>query len=173
VASIVKSHGGFISVSTELGKGTQIAAYLPASKQLIEHSPPDIQQLPSGNGELVLVIDDEEAIRQITRSTLEAFGYRVLLASDGTEGIATYAEHKREIQIVLTDMMMPFMDGAATARALRRMSPKLKIISASGLADSAKSAEASRAGVNAFLPKPYTAEQLLRTLAEVLKSDIS
>jgi two-component system cell cycle sensor histidine kinase/response regulator CckA len=116
------------------------------------------------------VVDDEEAVRQITKGTLEAFGYRVLVAADGTEAVALYAQRKDEVAVVITDMMMPFMDGLATIRALRRMNPAAKIISASGLGDDDKASETARLGVQKFLPKPYTAEALLRALAEILDS---
>lgn len=114
----------------------------------------------------MLVVDDEKPI--ITKGTLEVFGYRVLLAGDGTEALAVYAENKEAVQVVITDMMMPFMDGVATIRALRRMSPDVKVISTSGWSDNAKIADIASAGVQKFLPKPYTAEQLLKALAEVL-----
>lgn len=127
-------------------------------------------ELPTGNGELILIVDDEEAIRQITKCTLEAFGYKVLTAADGSEAIDVYAECKSDVSVVITDMMMPFMDGVATIRALREMKADVKVISTSGLGDNAKAAEAARAGVQRFLPKPYTAEQLLRALAEVIAS---
>jgi CheY-like chemotaxis protein len=124
---------------------------------------------PTGHGELVLVVDDEDSIRQITKSTLETFGYRVLLAGDGTEALVVYEANRDDVKVVLTDMMMPLMDGQATIRALRRLTPNVKIVSASGLADDAKTVEAARSGVEMFLAKPYTAEQLLRALAQVLK----
>ena len=117
---------------------------------------------------MILVVDDEEAIRQITKGTLETFGYRVLTAGDGTEAVALYAENRGEIMAVLTDMMMPFMDGLATIRALQRMNPRVKVIAASGLTGNGQSAEAEAAGVKTFLAKPYTAEKLLKTLAELL-----
>jgi PAS domain S-box-containing protein len=166
--SIVKSHDGFIDVKSEFGKGTEIAVYFPVSRDLEE--PPhavDAVELLCGHGELVLVVDDEESIRQITKSTLETFGYRVLTASDGTEALAQYATN-RSVAVVITDLVMPFMDGVATIRALRRLDPALKIISASGLSDDTRTAMITRAEVNAFLTKPYTAKQLLKALAEVL-----
>ena len=126
--------------------------------------------LPLGNGELILVVDDEESIREITRGTLETFGYTVLTASDGTEAVAVYADRKNDIAVVLTDMMMPFMDGPATIRALQKMNPAIKIIAASGLTAGHKPGEASLEGVQVFLSKPYTAEKLLKALAEVIKS---
>src|SRR5688500_7194640 len=125
--------------------------------------------LPVGHGELILVVDDEESIREITRGTLETFGYKVLTASDGTEALALYADRKNEIAVVLTDMVMPFMDGPATIRALQRMNPNIRIIAASGFATGQHGADASLEGIRIFLNKPYTAEKMLRALAEVLK----
>jgi two-component system, cell cycle sensor histidine kinase and response regulator CckA len=171
VSTISKSHGGFMNVYSEVGKGTEITIYLPACKEVMEQPlVARARDLPVGHGELVLVVDDEEAIREITKGTLEAFGYRVLLAGDGTEALGVYAENKEAVRVVITDMMMPYMDGLATIRALRKMSPNVKVISTSGLADNAKAAEVARAGVHSFLPKPYTAEQLLRTLAEIIQN---
>lgn len=169
VLTIVKSHGGFINVYSELNKGTKFSVYLPAldSPGLIESAVAPID-LPLGKGELILVVDDEESIRQITRGTLETFGYKVLTASDGTEALAVYADNKNDIDVVLTDMVMPFMDGAATIRALQRMNPKLKIIAASGLGTGLRAGEGTLEGVAVFLNKPYTAEKLLKSLADVL-----
>lgn len=122
-----------------------------------------------GRGELILVVDDEESIRQITKATLETFGYRVMTAADGTEALGLSAQHREEVAGVLTDMMMPFLDGPATIRALQKMNPQVKIIAASGLAGQDKAAEATSAGVQQFLPKPYTAEKLLKALAQLLR----
>lgn len=163
--TIVNSHGGFINVYSEHGKGTQFSIYLPAatSAESANQSKIDLPY-PTGNGELVLIVDDEENIRQITKATLEKFGYQTLIASDGTEALAIYAQNSSQIAIVLTDMAMPFMDGAATIRALRRLDSNLPIIAASGLPP----IETNDLNVNAFLAKPYTAEKLLTTLADVL-----
>src|SRR6185436_6182074 len=168
--TIVKSHGGFINVYSELHKGSQFALYLPALDAPGAMEPSAVEtNLPLGNGELILVVDDEESIREITRGTLETFGYTVVTAGDGTEALALYADKKHEIAAVLTDMVMPFMDGSATIRALQRMNPNVRIIAASGLGAGQRAGEGALEGVAVFLNKPYTAEKLLKTLAQVLK----
>lgn len=169
--TIVKSHGGFINVYSELHRGSQFSLYLPALDGPATVDAGALKtDLPLGNGQLILVVDDEESIREITRGTLEAFGYSVITAGDGTEALALYAERNTEIAVVLTDMVMPFMDGPATIRALRRMNPAVKIIAASGLATGQRTTEDFLEGVSVFLNKPYTAEKLLKTLAQVLHS---
>jgi CheY-like chemotaxis protein len=120
-----------------------------------------------GNGELILVVDDESAIREIGKEALRTFGYRVLTANDGTEALALFAQHRNEVHCVITDMMMPFMDGPATIRALRKLAPDLKIIATSGLKADGKAAEAAQLGVATFLQN--TAEALLKTLAAELR----
>jgi CheY-like chemotaxis protein len=170
VASIVRSHGGAVNVYSELRRGSQFKIYLPA----IEAAQLPVAQtarldLPTGNGELILVVDDEGSIREIAKETLRTFGYQVLTASDGTEALALFARHQDEVRCVITDMMMPFMDGPATIRALRKLAPHLKIIATSGLKANGKTAEAAQLGVATFLPKPYTAAALLKALAAELK----
>lgn len=167
--TIVKSHGGFINVYSELHKGSQFSIYLPALESPGLVAAETLQtDLPLGHGELILVVDDEESIREITRGTLETFGYRVITASDGTEALALYADRKNDFALVLTDMVMPFMDGPATIRALQKMNPQVKIIAASGLTAGNKAGEGPLEGVAIFLSKPYTAERLLKALAQVL-----
>ena len=166
---IVRSHKGFIHVYSEVGKGTTIKIYLPASGAGVgakTHDRP--ASLPMGKGELILIIDDEAAIREITSETLQASGYRAMTASDGAEGIALYAGHKREIKVVITDIMMPIMDGTAVIRALQTLNPGVKIIAVSGMAANGRSAGTPEGGVRAFLTKPYTAEKLLVTLSRIL-----
>jgi CheY-like chemotaxis protein len=172
--AIIKSHGGFIRVYSEVGTGTRIQVYLPAhagSRDVLDLNP--TADLPRGRDELILVVDDEAAVRQITRQTLEAFGYRVITASDGAEATALYAARQHEISVVLTDMMMPIMDGPTTIQVLLRMNPAARIIAASGLNANGMVAKAANAGVKHFLPKPYTAETLLVTLREVIEKPVS
>lgn len=102
------------------------------------------------------------------RSTLQTFGYRVLVAADGTEAVAQYATNRNDYRRCHNRLGDAFMDGVATTRALRKLTPNLKIICVSGLADDAKAVEAARAGVDRFLPKPYTDVQLLRALDQLL-----
>jgi CheY-like chemotaxis protein len=171
VQAVVKSHGGQINVYSEEGHGTEFRIYLPAYAGEGESSRVDEPaQLQRGHGEIILVVDDEEAVREITQQTLEAFGYRVLVAEDGAAALAIYRQHRAVIAVVLTDMMMPVMDGLATIRALRKINPQVKIIAASGLAASSMVTKAVNAGVMHFLPKPYTAEVMLRVLAEILET---
>jgi len=169
---IVKSHGGFMNVYSEVGKGTQFMFYLPAEETAsTRRAEEERPELPKGNGEFVLVVDDEGTILEMTKATLETYGYRVLTAKDGTEALASCAQHRKAISVVVTDMMMPFMDGPATIRALRKLDPAIKVIAVSGLTGNKNRAGVADTGSTLFLQKPYTTEQLLHALHETLKGD--
>ena len=114
--------------------------------------------MPHGNGELVLVIDDEAAVRQITKQTLETYGYRVLLVSrwHGRCRDLLQAQHRDEIDVVLTDVMMPMMDGPATIQAIHQINPTMPVIAASGLSTSEHVNRATRLGVRDSLPEAQT-----------------
>jgi CheY-like chemotaxis protein len=158
-----------VNVYSEVGKGTEFKVYLPAETTAEAVSATnDGLTLPVGEGQLVLVADDEAAILDMTKTTLQAYGYRVLTAGDGTEAIAVCAKHKGEIEVVITDMMMPYMDGPATIRALQKLDPGIKLIAVSGLMGNEKVAEVAGSTPVTFLQKPYTAETLLTTLHQVI-----
>jgi PAS domain S-box-containing protein len=169
VYGIVNAHGGFINVYSKVGKGTQFKVYLPAQATAqIKQEEIAAPSMPVGNGELILVVDDEASIREMTRSALEAFGYRVLTADDGVEAVKLYAQHKDEVQLVLTDMMMPVMDGPTMIRALQSLNPQVSVVGSSGLVEEGKADEARKLGVDCILTKPYSAMTLLETVAQAL-----
>lgn len=163
--AIVKSHGGFMRAYSERGRGSKFNVYIPARATTAVDVGAPVPELSRGHGELVLLVDDEPAVRHITQQTLEAFGYRVVVAVDGTEAVAIYARRGDEIAVVLTDMMMPVMDGPATIRVLRKMNPAVRIVAASGLD---ANAHGVGLGITHFLPKPYAADRLLTTLRLIL-----
>jgi len=167
-SGIIKSHGGFVNVYSEVGKGTQFKVYLPVTQATTVSEVKEDYELLRGQGELILVVDDEEPIRNLTKTLLETNAYQVLTANDGIEAVAMYAQHKEEISVVLVDMMMPLMDGSTTIRTLQKMNPQVKIIAVSGLAANFQMTELIGISIKSFLPKPYTSGELLKNLQLVL-----
>jgi PAS domain S-box-containing protein len=163
VRSIVKNHHGFLNVYSEPG-ATVFKVYLPA---LFETAPEEVDEvaLPavSGKGELILLIDDEMAILDVTAATLQSFGYRVLTASDGSEGIALYAQN-RDVAVVVTDMLMPVLDGPTTIRALRQLNPNLRVVGMSGYTRQRMVGPMP----DLVLQKPFRAADLLNAIQSVL-----
>jgi CheY-like chemotaxis protein len=166
---IVKSYRGFINLKSEVGSGSTFELYLPAdfsATSNLEKQPQ--KEMPRGSGELVLVIDDEAAIRQVIQQTLETFGYRVVTADGGSQALSIYIQRQSEIATVITDMMMPLMGGVATIDAMLRVNAKVKIIVVTGFVTEAQKEAAMVAGASEFLTKPFTIEKLLATLRAVL-----
>lgn len=167
---IVRSHGGFLTVSSEAGKGSVFTVYLPTDSggaAAIPVSQTTVEDVTEGKGELILVVDDEATVRDITRQTLEFSGYKVLTAEDGAQAMEKYVHQRADIALVVTDMMMPVLDGATLIAALRRINPEVLIIAMSG--DATQAEQALKAGTSHFLSKPFTAEVLLSTVFEVLR----
>jgi PAS domain S-box-containing protein len=178
VLGIIKAHGGAIDVESEVGRGTSFKIYLPAidSKEV---EPPTVAAAQhDGKGQLVLVVDDEVAIREIAKESLEAYNYRVMLASDGIEAIAIYAQSHHSIEIVLIDMMMPNLDTRSTIETLQRINPQVQIIVMSGsvvnlesMVDRLGEIPIQQQTVKAFVTKPFTSAELLEALAKIQISD--
>ena len=171
VMGIVKSHGGFIHLKTEPGNGTNFQIYLPASPDHELHAGDEKNLvIPKANGELVLVVDDESNVREVARILLQRAGYRVLLASDGAEALTVFARNSASVAAVLTDLMMPFMDGIAFIRALRVINPGLPIIASTGLGEKTQTEQLKALNVDTILSKPYGAETLLRTMSQAIQA---
>jgi CheY-like chemotaxis protein len=163
-AAIVKSHGGFIDVDTARERGTAFRVFLPARVDAQAAAAPVEPAVADGRGELILVIDDETAIRSIARDTLESYGYTVLTAASGEAAIELFRERRGEIRLVLTDMSMPGLGGAATIHQLRALDPAVPIVATSGRAMEALE------GVTSLLPKPYSGLTLVETIQAALSS---
>ena len=164
VFSIVKSHGGFWQVETELGHGTSFHLYLPPAHEVTGAAAPEPEQPPGGRGELILVADDEAAVLEIARATIGFYGYRTVCARDGAEAVALFCQQQSEIRLVLADCQMPFLNGPGLVHALRKVQPAVKCVLMSGSELNNAAATMLAAAPVPSLTKPFTSAQLLLLL---------
>lgn len=168
---IVRSYGGDINVYSEVGVGTTFSVYFPVleTQEVAMQATEDTVRSLEGQGEIVLIVDDEAAIVETARETLECNGYRVLTAASGEQAIGVFQQQPVQIQLIVLDMMMPGMDGCETKSALRHIAPACRILATSGLRRPGSEGE-KLADINGFLAKPYSDEQLLRAVRNAIEN---
>lgn len=168
VVSLVKAHKGLIEMESAVGAGTKFKIILPAERTQTFATTPPVVPVASGNGGLILVIDDEASIREIVKTILEAQGYDIVLAANGSLAIEIYKQRRNEIDLIITDIAMPVMDGFATIRELKRINASVKIVAVSGIADP-KSLDPLDAEDVILLKKPYSLDSLLNAIEGSLR----
>jgi two-component system cell cycle sensor histidine kinase/response regulator CckA len=169
IVRIVRNHGGFVNVKSEVGSGTSFEIYLPRGEPVPtsrEAVPLEPSAIKPGHGELILFIDDDRSVREMVAPTLIEQGYRVLTASNGAEALGLLVQHEREVRLVLTDVAMPVMDGLEMTEKLHSRQPKLPVILMSGTFEANQAALPP--GAVSFLTKPFRLEQLLAVIADAL-----
>lgn len=170
VSSIVKSHNGFMDIQTEAGKGTCFKIYLPAVRNADAVEDKAAKPAPPpGHGELIMVVDDEQAVRELTKTALENYGYRVVTASNGFLGITCFEQYIDEIAVVVSDTDMPYANGLEAVRSMQQLKPNVRIIIASGGKRNAELFEEIDMTRLTEIQKPYTVEQLLMAVADAIK----
>jgi PAS domain S-box-containing protein len=169
VFGIMESHKGYIAVDSEPGKGTTFYLYFPVPEsQDIEQANAETQKEIPGGDETILVVEDEEAIRELLKTFLQLAGYTVLIAVDGREAIEVYDKHWEDIDLVLADNGLPKLSGYDIFRKMKSKNSKLKFILASGSVEPERISEILRDGARDFIEKPYTVFKVLRAVRSVL-----
>jgi len=167
VYDIVKGHGGYIDVDSQKDHGTTFSIHLPASEKEFQKSINPAEGFIRGTG-MVLLVDDEEAIREVGQKWLEAMGYSVLTAQEGKEAIRVYKENRDSIDIVLLDMIMPVLGGRETYEALKEINPEVKVLLLSGYSIDTQAADTLKKGYDGFIQKPFTMKELSEKIRGVL-----
>jgi len=167
VYGIIKNHNGHINCNSELGLGTTFTIFFPVAEGEIVEEKIDTSIIKGE--ETILVIDDEDGVRDITKEQLETLGYKVLVASSGIEGLDIYKKDMDKIDLILLEMIMPKMTGKETLDALRKIKANVKVVLMSGFSQDNKSAEILQKGIMGFLQKPFMLSELSKIVFESLK----
>lgn len=168
VLGIIRGHDGFIAVTSEKGRGSTFRIFLPADLKTAASPVERPAERRRGAGETILLVDDDLPVCRIVGSVLRTHGYKVIQVTDALEALSIFKERQGEIDLLLTDMSMPGMDGAELIREIQAIAPKLKIIVSSGHASEESREKLGRVGVQTILSKPYDTEKLLADIARVL-----
>lgn len=168
VYGIVKQHGGFINCYSEVEHGTTFNVYFPAIESPIE---PEVQSsgvMPAFGTETILIVDDEDLVRELGARILSKAGYNVLTATNSREALDLFEKERAQISLVILDLIMPKMGGKECLKELRKIDPQLKVLIASGLSDAASVQESIKMGAKGFIYKPFKSKELLRQVRGVL-----
>ena len=168
VYGIVKSHSGYIMCYSEPGEGTTFKIYLPTIKQETGLEETKEEEMPTRGTETVLLVDDEEAIRELGDEMLTRFGYTVFTAPDGESALEIYREKKEKIDLIILDLIMPGMGGRRCLEEILKINLKAKVVIASGYSVNGPTKEALKAGGRGFISKPYSVKQMLKAVREAL-----
>ena len=172
VYGIVKNHEGYILCYSELNTGTTFKIYLPAMEQSGQRLKADeVEDLFKGGDETILLVDDEEYIRELGVELLTDAGYKVLTATDGEEGFELYRKKQEDIDLVILDLVIPGMGGKKCYEEILKINPKAKILIVSGYSANGPGKEAIEAGAKGFVGKPFDVNHLLETIREILDED--
>ncbi len=170
VFGIIESHRGFIHIDSHPGEGSTFTIYIPVMPAAVEQPASDecsTVESPAGT-ETILVVEDEESLGGLLQMSLEGVGYRVLTASDGQAALESFESHRNEISLVISDVGLPKMSGDQVYLAMKQLDPGVRTILASGYIEPELKAEALRAGVRAFLQKPYDMRTILAEIRQAL-----
>lgn len=167
--AILKSHKGWVKLSSRPGKGTTFTVFLPVNGKIDIVNPHDARQepLPRGKGERILVVDDEKDIREVTKHILEQYNYEVITAENGIQAVELFKQNPN-IRLIITDLMMPVMDGRAAMRQVRKMSPETPLLATSGLSSSLTGMSHPPEEADLFIAKPYQSDILLKAVHHLL-----
>lgn len=167
IKGIVGNHHGHVTVETERDRGTCFRVRLPAASDDTS-GPETATEPPRGSGEFIVVVDDEQHIRQLCSTILSRYGYNVLVAADAADAMGWFAQRSHEIRLVLTDLQMPDFDGFALARVLGQINPDLKMLAITGLPNADEKLQHAPPGIKGVILKPFTADALVRQVHAVL-----